>query len=303
MEPSQIHPNSVCLGAFPAVRWSEGLRWLYNPYARKRLADRPEERVRLQLAQYLVHCAGFPGSHLIFEAGLSGTTKKGLLRTDVIITDASMKPLILVECKAPPVPLTMDTARQAFIYNQKIQAPFILLTNGVHDLYFDGSRFSYHLLPQLAQKTPLVRNEGFWMDAGFITPEWPAPLRERLAAELNHRLPISGTVILPDSDAPIPHFVVFDGSASDGWLMAWWTDIQSRQRLTLERVLDGQSAGTACFSFHPDGQVAYADLDRPGGDGWQRIAPHHTVHEGSELLLSWDFDRRKSFAATLIGAS
>jgi hypothetical protein len=57
-------------------------------------------------------------------------------RFDMVVFDEHGKPLILIECKAPEVALSQETILQIARYNREIQAPHLLLTNGVSLLFF-----------------------------------------------------------------------------------------------------------------------------------------------------------------------
>ena len=52
-------------------------------------------------------------------------------RTDLLVNDCNGQPLMLVECKAPEVAISQKVFEQIAIYNLTIQAPYLLVTNGV----------------------------------------------------------------------------------------------------------------------------------------------------------------------------
>ena len=52
------------------------------------------------------------------------------------VYNASMKPLLLVECKKPEVQLQQKTFDQAMIYNMVLNVPYILITNGLQNACF-----------------------------------------------------------------------------------------------------------------------------------------------------------------------
>lgn len=284
-EIQRQHQHSVCNGWYPPVRWQENRRWLYNPYTRKRLADRPEERVRLQLAAFLVH-AGIPASRLIFESAVSGTSKKGMLRTDLLITDAAFKPVMLIECKAPQIPLSIETARQALIYNQRIGAPLLMLTNGVQDVYYENGHFSENRPDMLQQSASPLRDDGYWIDTGFLSPQLTNHARTLLTRSLNARQPEAGSIVEPGTDAPMPHYVVYDGQPGDAWMTAAWTDAFNRQRITLERIKNRQSAGVLDVQLHPDGTPEQIRIET--ADGWTLLPPAVSAGITAESLLSWE---------------
>lgn len=80
------------------------------------------------------------------EIRLNDTRK----RYDIVVYNSSLKPLLLVECKAPDVPLTKATAEQALRYNLILGVKYLLLSNGVSDLVIrvsEGQRAEF--LPEL----------------------------------------------------------------------------------------------------------------------------------------------------------
>ena len=52
-------------------------------------------------------------------------------RFDLLWRDARLEPYLLVECKSASTPINDATLRQTAWYNLKLQAPYILLTNGL----------------------------------------------------------------------------------------------------------------------------------------------------------------------------
>jgi len=106
---------------------------IFDAVRKKWLVCTPEEWVRQHAVQYLV-ALGYSIHHLQVESGLkTGFNSK---RSD-IIANIDGKPEVLVECKAPEVPLSQKTFNQAFNYNNTIGAPLIWLTNGLQHLYWD----------------------------------------------------------------------------------------------------------------------------------------------------------------------
>lgn len=111
----------------------DGQELIFDAVRKKWLVCTPEEWVRQHAVQYLV-ALGYSIHHLQIESGLkTGFNSK---RSD-IIANIDGQPEVLVECKAPQVPLSQKTFNQAFNYNTTINAPFIWLTNGVQHLFWD----------------------------------------------------------------------------------------------------------------------------------------------------------------------
>ena len=115
------------------LKAEDGQEYIFDAVRKKWLVRTPEEWVRQHAVQYLV-ALGYSIHHLQVESGLkTGFNSK---RSD-IIANIDGKPEVLVECKAPEVPLSQKTFNQAFNYNNTIGAPLIWLTNGLQHLYWD----------------------------------------------------------------------------------------------------------------------------------------------------------------------
>lgn len=102
---------------------------------RKKFVDlTPEEWVRQHLVHFLVHQQGYPISLIGVEKQLK--LNNTLKRTDVVVYNNSLTPLMLAECKANSVALTQQTVDQALRYNIPLQVPYVLLTNGLRHVCF-----------------------------------------------------------------------------------------------------------------------------------------------------------------------
>ena len=66
-------------------------------------------------------------------------------RYDVVIFDKSLKPLLVAECKAPYVSIDKNVIDQVIRYNQKLKAPYFLVSNGLKDFLFNNFVFFDYL--------------------------------------------------------------------------------------------------------------------------------------------------------------
>ena len=117
----------------------------------------PEEWVRQHLIHFLIHEKEYPLSLLSVEKEieLNGTRK----RYDVVVFEVSMKPIMLVECKSPYVPITELVAEQALRYNLAIGVKYLLLTNGLQEyilVNFDGQ---YSVLNEIPDYNSLLNSD------------------------------------------------------------------------------------------------------------------------------------------------
>lgn len=149
----------------------DGVKQLWNPILKKSFKIRPEERVRLQLLEYLIEEAGFSASRISFESPVNLPHDKSVSRTDLICYTKTFTPLLLVECKAPEVRLNEKAALQISRYNQRVGAPFLLISNGREDHWFEIDQDKVTVLKQIpAPFDPTHkpnRNFGYWVSRGF----------------------------------------------------------------------------------------------------------------------------------------
>ena len=68
-------------------------------------------------------------------------------RADIVVYDRRTRPDIIVECKAPSVPVTQETMDQVVRYNGVLGARILCLTNGLRHVYAlpypEGKGFVY----------------------------------------------------------------------------------------------------------------------------------------------------------------
>lgn len=101
---------------------------------RKKFVDiTPEEWVRQHIVHFLIHHKNVPLSMISLEKQLKlNNTKK---RTDIIVFNSTLKPILMIECKAPTIKIDQLTINQAMRYNIKLQVPFIFLSNGLQHIF------------------------------------------------------------------------------------------------------------------------------------------------------------------------
>lgn len=115
-------------------RTQNGRLEVFDPVRRKWVALTPEEYVRQYTILYFLNDRHVPLSHLSVERAITvnGLTK----RYDIVVYDNDGKPAVVVECKAPEVPITQEVVEQAGRYNRTLRAPFLGVTNGRERLFF-----------------------------------------------------------------------------------------------------------------------------------------------------------------------
>jgi hypothetical protein len=105
---------------------------VFDEVRKKWLVLSPEEWVRQHLINFLTEHRQVPMSLISVEKEitLNGTKK----RYDVVVYNNKLKPVLLVECKSPDIPLTQLTVDQALRYNLILGVEYLLLSNGISDI-------------------------------------------------------------------------------------------------------------------------------------------------------------------------
>ena len=106
----------------------------WDPLRKKEVAATPEEKVRQWFISTLRDSFKVPEHMMMSETGFTFGKKR--YRADILVFDRAGKPLAVVECKAPDVELSGETARQAMRYNAVLDVRFVVLTNGNSTLAF-----------------------------------------------------------------------------------------------------------------------------------------------------------------------
>jgi len=122
--------KSLNLPSYP-FRISEinGKPFIFDLLRRKDVALTPEEWVRQHFVRFLISARSFPPERMANEVGihLNNTSK----RCDTVVYDDFLIPLVIIEYKAPDVPVTNDVFIQIARYNAALHVPFLMVSNGI----------------------------------------------------------------------------------------------------------------------------------------------------------------------------
>lgn len=102
---------------------------------KKQLVLTPEEWVRQHLIHYLINELKTPIGYIATEIGLNINTLNR--RTDILVYGKDKKVKLLIECKAPSIPINDKVLHQIANYNSKIMAPYLWLSNGIDHKIFE----------------------------------------------------------------------------------------------------------------------------------------------------------------------
>jgi len=95
--------------------------WVFDPVRKKYVVLTP--------VNYLIEHLGYPRSLIKVESGLS--VHQMARRSDILVYDRSGVAHMLIECKAPAVPIDQKVFDQVSAYNIKYEAQLLVVTNGI----------------------------------------------------------------------------------------------------------------------------------------------------------------------------
>jgi hypothetical protein len=122
---------------------------LFDVIRKKNIVITPEEWVRQHFVQYLINQKRYPKILIKLEGGhkLHGMAK----RSDIIVFNSAGEKILLVECKAPSVPIDQKTFDQVARYNMVHKVNLLAVTNGLQHYYcrIDFEKQDYKFIEEL----------------------------------------------------------------------------------------------------------------------------------------------------------
>ncbi|MCO6477839.1 MAG: type I restriction enzyme HsdR N-terminal domain-containing protein [Phaeodactylibacter sp.] len=120
-------------------------RYLFDPIRKKWLVLQPEELVRQLVIHYLLEEKQYNKNRINLERGFRVNSLQK--RFDLLVYDREVNPYLLVECKAPRVPITDEVFEQAAWYNTELKVRYLLVTNGIESyccaIDYDNHSYEY----------------------------------------------------------------------------------------------------------------------------------------------------------------
>ena len=101
---------------------------VFDPLRKKEVPLTPEEQVRQWFISFLHEQMQVPHSMMNSEVSFNLGDKQ--MRADILVFARDLKPMMVIECKRPSVPLSDKVLQQIIRYNWVLDVPFIVATNG-----------------------------------------------------------------------------------------------------------------------------------------------------------------------------
>ena len=122
---------------------------IFDEVRKKYIVLTPEEWVRQHYIHFLLKEKNYPISLIAVEKQFTINNLKK--RTDILVFSPEGTPDIIVECKAPHIKITQDTFDQIARYNLKLNANYLIVTNGLEHYYckLDPDNETYVFLKEI----------------------------------------------------------------------------------------------------------------------------------------------------------
>lgn len=102
---------------------------IFDILRRKYVALTPEEWVRQHFIHFLINQKNYPATLLANEIKLRVGNKT--LRADSMLYDRELRPRMIVEYKAPHIPITQKVFDQISAYNMLLHVDYLVVSNGL----------------------------------------------------------------------------------------------------------------------------------------------------------------------------
>lgn len=111
------------------LRGTKARPQIFDILRKKYIALTPEEWVRQHFVHFLVEHKGYPAALMANEIQLKVGEKT--LRADSVLYSRDLKPRMIIEYKAPHIPISQKVFDQISIYNMLLHVDYLVVSNGL----------------------------------------------------------------------------------------------------------------------------------------------------------------------------
>lgn len=126
---------------------------VFDRLRKKYVAMTPEEYVRQHFTAWMTESLGYPASLIGNEVSirLNDTCR----RCDTVVFRSDGTPAVIVEYKAPTVPITQSVFDQIARYNMTLRSRYLIVSNGMRHFCceMDYEKNDYRFLPYIPHWT------------------------------------------------------------------------------------------------------------------------------------------------------
>ena len=102
---------------------------VHDPFRKRWVRYTPEEAIRQNLLRYCTAHLGYPARRIAVEKAVPAPGIAA--RFDAVVYDAALRPWMLIECKAPEVPIREQALLQLLRYHHALRCRYWVLYNGI----------------------------------------------------------------------------------------------------------------------------------------------------------------------------
>jgi len=118
---------------------------IFDILRRRYVALTPEEWVRQSFVHFLTEHLDYPATLLANEIELEVGLKK--LRADSVLYNQKLQPRMIIEYKAPSIPITEKVFDQISAYNLLLHADYLVVSNGMEHycckMDYEGKKYLF----------------------------------------------------------------------------------------------------------------------------------------------------------------
>jgi len=140
----------------PKIKKADKLS-IWDPIRKKYVALTPEEWVRQHFVNFLVTEKQYPPSLISNEIQIDLNNQKK--RCDTVVYDNIPSPIVIIEYKAPDVPITQNVFDQIARYNIVLKVRYLIVSNGLEHYCcrIDYDKLSFEYLAEIPDYTALEK--------------------------------------------------------------------------------------------------------------------------------------------------
>jgi len=124
---------------------NQGKNYIFDVIRKKFILLTPEEWVRQNFIQYLVHEKNYSQSLMAVEKKVTVNDK--IFRFDLLIHDRKGKPGLIAEFKAPEVRIDQKSFDQVVRYNMALRVKHVVVSNGLKhfacEIDYDNNSYEF----------------------------------------------------------------------------------------------------------------------------------------------------------------
>ncbi len=125
--------------------------FIFDSQRKRYVSLTPEEWVRQHFIRFLIEVKKYPAACIAVEKELRMNGMKK--RCDAILFDKNAHPAMIIEFKAPNIPITQQTFDQVAVYNAKLKVDFFIISNGIEHYCcrVDAKNAKYEFFPDIPE--------------------------------------------------------------------------------------------------------------------------------------------------------